>query len=376
MKKKMLYLSTYDPTLPGTGCGVRGIIFVDFLAKRYDLHLLFMEGFGHSPERTPIALAPRIPKEILSVTKIRYTDFEYFIFSRILYKEAKKLLEKEKFDLIFADFEKSGMYAYLLSRKYKIPFIYNSLNVEYLRYLEFARKDWRRYLFIPYVYFMEMLGCRGASLVATITEEDAHVFSRWISKDKLIVLPGGFDEKIYHPYYEKPPEAPPIILFIGNFNNPGNKEAVYLIKDKIIEEVASKHPEVIFQFVGANPPQDISHAHIKFTGFVEDILPYLRRANLVIVPVLKGGGMRIKTIEALASGKYVISTSKGAEGIHQKLSSLYVCSIEEFPQAISQALNKKKFIFPENYEKIKKEYSSQNILECLDSKIVQLFKEK
>jgi len=373
MKKRVLYLATYNPTLPGTGAGTRGIGFINFFAKKYDMRLFFMEGFGHSPEKTKIKTSPKIPKELCSITKIKYSDLGYFFFSMKLYRAVQRLMEKIKFDFIFADFEKAGIYAYLLSRKYKVPFIYNSHNVEYIRYIDFARNDPRRYFFVPYLYFIERLSCTKASLVAAITEEDAKVFRKWIDEEKLIVIPGGFDEKIFHPYYNEPKPDPPIILFVGNFNILGNREAVYLVRDRIVDKVVSKYPNVVFQFIGANPPRDVPHPNFKFTGFVEDLLPYLRRANLVIVPVIKGGGIRIKTIEALACGKYIVSTPKGVEGIHQKLSSLVICEIDQFAQVICEVLSKKKFIFREDYQMIKNEYSANSILEKLDCKIRKVF---
>jgi glycosyltransferase involved in cell wall biosynthesis len=50
-------------------------------------------------------------------------------------------------------------------------------------------------------------------------------------------------------------------------------------------------------------------------GTVPDMRPYFRRATLVVVPLLHGGGTRLKILEAGASGKAIVSTSVGAEGL-------------------------------------------------------------
>lgn len=368
-KKKMLYLCPGDLTLPGTGTGVSAMLRLNFFAKRYDTYLVHLGGFGRSPKKVKIKAVPKIPPELCHYVKIRYSDLGYFLFSWGLYLAAKRLMEEVKFDLIFADFEKAGLYAYLLSRKYKVPFVYISHNVEYQRYLDFARKEPRRYPLVPYIYFVERLACSKASLIATVSQEDRRVFEKWVSGEKLILLPGGFEEKVFHPYYDEPTCDPPIILLVGNFNTPGNKEAVYLVRERIVEKVVSKYPDAVFQFVGANPPADVSHPNFEFTGFVEDLLPYLRRANVVIVPVLLGAGIHIKTIEALACGKYVVSTPKGAEGIHQELHSLVICDIDQFAPAICEILNKKRFIHKEDYPILKDEYSSGSILGRFDGKI-------
>jgi len=72
---------------------------------------------------------------------------------------------------------------------------------------------------------------------------------------------------------------------------------------------------VKFQIFGENPPKNISHPNMQITGFASNLESYIRRANVVIVPIIKGGGMRMKIIESLACGKTVISTYKGASGI-------------------------------------------------------------
>ena len=368
-KKKMLYLCPGDLTLPGTGTGVSAMLRLSFFAKRYDTYLVHLGGFGRSPKKVKIKATPQIPPELCGYVKIEYSDSGYFLFSWKLYSAAKRLMEKVKFDFIFADFEKAGLYAYLLSRRYNVPFVYISHNVEYQRYLDFAKRDPKRYPLIPYIYLVERLACSKASLVATVSEEDRRVFEKWVSREELILVPGGFEEKVFHPYYDEPVGTPPIILFLGNFNTPGNKEAVYLVRERIVEKVVSKYPDAIFQFIGANPPTDVSHPNFEFTGFVEDLLPYMRRANVVIVPILIGAGIHIKTIEALACGKYVVSTPKGKEGIHQRLHSLVVCEIDQFAQAICEILRKKKFIYREDYQILKDEYSSNSILGRLDCRM-------
>jgi glycosyltransferase involved in cell wall biosynthesis len=51
------------------------------------------------------------------------------------------------------------------------------------------------------------------------------------------------------------------------------------------------------------------------TGAVDDVRPYLARAAVMVVPLLVGGGTRLKILEAMAAGRPVVSTSLGAEGL-------------------------------------------------------------
>ena len=54
---------------------------------------------------------------------------------------------------------------------------------------------------------------------------------------------------------------------------------------------------------------------VHVTGMVPDVRPYLERAVGTVVPLLSGGGTRLKILEAMAAGRAVLSTSIGAEGI-------------------------------------------------------------
>jgi glycosyltransferase involved in cell wall biosynthesis len=50
-------------------------------------------------------------------------------------------------------------------------------------------------------------------------------------------------------------------------------------------------------------------------GYVADPRPYLEETAVFIVPLLAGGGMRVKIVDAWIWGLPVVSTTVGAEGI-------------------------------------------------------------
>jgi glycosyltransferase involved in cell wall biosynthesis len=53
------------------------------------------------------------------------------------------------------------------------------------------------------------------------------------------------------------------------------------------------------------------HVH----GYVPDAQPFWRNAAALAVPLLSGGGVRVKILEAMAMGVPVISTTIGCEGL-------------------------------------------------------------
>jgi glycosyltransferase involved in cell wall biosynthesis len=70
-------------------------------------------------------------------------------------------------------------------------------------------------------------------------------------------------------------------------------------------------------FVGP-PPRDLARgappAGVRVTGFVDDLQPVYQSTAVFIVPLLVGGGVRLKILHALARGLAVVSTSAGVEG--------------------------------------------------------------
>ena len=81
-------------------------------------------------------------------------------------------------------------------------------------------------------------------------------------------------------------------------------------------------------------------------GYVEDVRDYLSIAAICICPILTGSGTRLKILEYLASGKAVVSTAKGAEGINiTNIKELMIVNQDsEFISSIDELLSNPKKI--------------------------------
>jgi glycosyltransferase involved in cell wall biosynthesis len=362
--KKVLYLATFDPTVSTTGTTTRGKLFLDFFSRHYEVHLVHLE------EKHPEGRDHDLVQRVEDIISIPYTALEYFIYSRKMLQAARAKLETGDFAFIFADFEKAGWYAYLLARQFGLPYVYNSHNVEYQRYLDFARRSVLRYPFVPYMYALERTAARNALLTVAISEQDAKAFRAWIPDERLMVLPGAFDEEQYNPFYEPVKTEKPVVLMVGNYSIPGNRDGVYTLYEKIIPEVVQQRPEVVFRCVGKGFPEDIQHPNLEAAGFVDDLREEYRRAALVIVPISIGGGIKIKAIEGLASGKQMIMTPKGAEGIQTNgLKNVTVTDLENFGACILTALEHPQLKTVDNWDKVRHGYGVRSQLEDLRQRI-------
>jgi glycosyltransferase involved in cell wall biosynthesis len=371
MKRNLLYIVNYDISLPLTGAPLRSREIIRFLSMSYKVHVVGMTGCSHPPGRLEEEFKDRSrykTDDLQLKVDVGFSKFGHFIFSRSIYHEAIKLMKMIRFDLIFADYLSSSVYGYLLSRRYNVPWIYSSHNVEHIRFFEFARDDFKRYFVVPYYYIVERLGAR-ADVVVVISEGDAKIFGKWVNSERLVVIPQGFDEKSYRPLYKQTSTDRPIILFYGNYNHLPNRQAAKIIYNQILPEVVRRVPGAVFRFVGASPPLEMKHPNLEILGFVEDLSKEVQQAKVVIAPIIQGGGMRTKIIESLACGKTVISTRKGAEGFSDEHSNLIIAEIENFPNSICSVLAADCCENRCDYEKLKNNFSWGAILPKMQKKI-------
>ena len=339
-KKKLLYLAVCDPDLQVTGATVRMGALITQLARIYEVTLVHMAGSGHRVE-PDIEERFRDHDNRLGVARrvrVEFSRMGYFLISPTLYRQADLLLKSQSFDYLLADYGLAAIYGKLLSARYGLPLIYSSHNIEYRMYLGLGRFDARRAVLAPYVYWAEKAACRAARLVVAISEHDRREYAKWIPSERIEVIPQGFDPAIEHPFYDPPPASPAVVLFVGSFRAEANRRAAREIVKEIAPKVLGARPDVKFQLVGADPPVDLRGPNVEVTGFVDDLAPYMRRANLVIAPMPMAHGMATKIVSALAFGKTVLTTTEGLGAIPLHYRQLAVAPLDGFADAIVELL--------------------------------------
>jgi glycosyltransferase involved in cell wall biosynthesis len=136
----------------------------------------------------------------------------------------------------------------------------------------------------------------------------------------------------------------PTLLFVGSFRHPPNVEAALRLGRRIFPIVRAACPEASLEIVGPSPPREVAalaSPAVRVTGQVPDVGPHLDAAGIVVVPLDRGGGMRVKVLEALAAGKAVVATSRAAEGIPASRDRLLVVadSDQEIARAVVRLLS-------------------------------------
>jgi glycosyltransferase involved in cell wall biosynthesis len=115
------------------------------------------------------------------------------------------------------------------------------------------------------------------------------------------------------------PEVPDRVVFVGSMDWLPNQDGVKYFVERVWPLVRRRRHGATFRVVGRNPPPEIRRLSgvdgVEVAGTVPDVRPYLDEAAVMAVPLLVGGGTRLKIFEAMAMGKAVVSTTVGAEGL-------------------------------------------------------------
>jgi polysaccharide biosynthesis protein PslH len=155
----------------------------------------------------------------------------------------------------------------------------------------------------------------GASCVS---ERDARALAAAGAASACVVR-NGVDLVRYA--FREEPSTEQRIFFVGDLSWPPNAEGIRWFCEEVWPLLARLSPsarvEILGRGAGArlstlmrNPP-----AGVAFLGEGDDTRPHWGRAAVAIVPLLEGGGTRLKILEAAACGVPVVSTAIGAEGL-------------------------------------------------------------
>jgi glycosyltransferase involved in cell wall biosynthesis len=165
-------------------------------------------------------------------------------------------------------------------------------------------------LYLPMSARQERKGINRADTVIAIQDEEKNYFQQLTNKPVFQV--GHILSTVCRYHY---PSTSSILFIAGKSRV--TTQAVNWILDHVFTCVRREIPDAVFTIAGrvggdfqSNPDQGVS-----IIGEVEEVEPLYRSHSVVINPVQFGGGLAIKSIEALAVGRPLVTTRAGARGL-------------------------------------------------------------
>lgn len=230
-------------------------------------------------------------------------------------------LAREQYDLLLCDFLlTAGVIPWDWPRP-KVLFTHNIEAVIWERHFRTSKNPvWKAVSYREYrsLERMERKYVSSADHVLAVSDNDRDFFLRYAPKGKMTVIPTGVDIDYFTPSNEEP--DPESIVFTGSMDWIANEDGIVFFIEKVLPLVRLQFPKAKLLVVGRRPSERMkkigaSAPGVEVTGTVDDIRPYLARGSVYVVPLLVGGGTRIKIFEAMAAGKAIVSTTIGAEGL-------------------------------------------------------------
>ena len=178
----------------------------------------------------------------------------------------------------------------------------SSIRSSYLSFLAKRLKD----------YELEMIGKVDA--IATLTDIDRDFFS---AKTDVAVKTFPIGINMDNEVIIKP-KNPPTLFHLGAMNWQPNEQAMRYFVNEVWPKTIGQTPQAKCTIAGREMPKDLlelSTEHLTIMDDVKDAHSFFMEHDIMVLPLLSGGGMRVKLLEAMAMGKVVISSSIGAEGV-------------------------------------------------------------
>lgn len=243
-------------------------------------------------------------------------------WSQPLLRAADRLLASENFDAIH--FNSVDAACFTLARRWPQLKVYDTHNCFSSIMEQAGLRSRSRLMRRIYLREAEQLRrlegaiCDRMNATLVCSEDDAARFLSLGRNERVTIVPNGVDTEFFG---EQPQvaEQPGALVFTGAMSYFPNDEAVRHFARAVMPRLADIDPPARLFVVGKNPSPAVAELHdgrsYVVTGEVDDVRPYLAQAQVVVVPLLTGGGTRLKILEAFAMGKAVVSTPRGAEGI-------------------------------------------------------------
>jgi polysaccharide biosynthesis protein PslH len=317
--KKVLAIAPY-PYLPYFSGGQK------FIAK-------FFEYLGNEVDLTVISVGENdfsLVKNYKIIPLLKKSFSRYYDLG--LVSKITELVKTKGYDTIVCEHPYLAWLAFRVRKKTGVKVIIHTHNIENQRFRSTGRWWW------PILKIYEKWCFKKADALFFISPEDKNfAITKWnIDKVKCIDLPFGIDidsspvnreicrEQICKKHNINSEEK--ILLFTGLLSYKSNLDALVNILEKInpilLQQKSFRYKILI---CGKGLPEYLNSLsayndkNVIYAGFVKDVETYCKAADLFLNPVLSGGGVKTKMVEAIANGTTAISTVTGASGIEKNV---------------------------------------------------------
>lgn len=249
-------------------------------------------------------------------------NLERFV-SKDFEKALIELLQQNDYDIIHVEGTFVAYYIDVIRKYSKAPVVLRAHNVEYLIWQRLAKNEQNP---LKKIYLTMLSGklkkfekkyFSKYDVIAGITKEDNQRLEELGVKTAKEFIPAGVELSRFtiDPHIKAKSHT---LFIISSLNWLPNLEGLEWFIKNVWPEAKKKNPLLELHIAGKDTPgsvQQLAGNGIFVHGYVADASIFMQHYDLMLVPLLSGGGMRLKIIEGMALGKCILTSSIGAEGI-------------------------------------------------------------
>lgn len=315
-------MSPFSPFPPYWGGGARIFNLVKHISRHCETTLIYndINQLMDAGEDDSVRI---IEEEGAVVKRIRPMGRLSQFFHPVLFFKLVSFLKNNRPDFVICEFLWPSVMMGLACKICGVPMVLDEHNVEHIRLKRMGRVSGASAKGLA-IFERFGIGLSAVTLCVSNSDKD-QLEALGIAQQKLFVLTNAVDMELFIGKESLRddtrrsigcPDGVPLILFHGKMDYSPNRDAIDIIINEIVPRLRSLIPDFRIVLAGSNPPRDVRFdKEIIVTGIYQDLPALLASCDVIICPLRIGGGTRIKIIEALFAGRWVVSTDIGAEGI-------------------------------------------------------------
>lgn len=281
----------------------------------------------------------------------------------------RQILSNETYDIIQVEGAYMGLYVPLIKRLTQSPVVLRSHNIEHQIWQRLAKgekhpiKRWYLSSLFPKIKRFELETAPLYRHILAISDSDAHVYHKMTPQTPVTTIAAGMLFTNETPIFTPTPTAQ--VCFIGSMEWMPNIEGLDWFFERVWPLVRAFEPQALCHLAGKGMAA-VEHKWksipgVTLHGQVPDASDFILKHGIFIVPLLSGGGMRLKMVEGMSLSRPIVSTTIGAEGIaYERNVDVYIA---DQPEAFANAIldlyhhpDKAQLMAQKAYQKAKKLY--------------------
>lgn len=320
---KCLFISKDIHNVSGSGVGAR--MHLSTIKKICGEENVFFIDLSTSAEPRKTTNYIAYGKYSSKIERIkRMMEGNIYLFSNKIIAEICDLIEEKKFDFVYIDDSYYGKLVSAIKNKFpQLPIIsfYHDVKASLFK-IWMKNCSWIDKQDFQLGLKQERQNAMLVDVNIVLNKAEDEIlfknYGKWADYYLPVCVPKMESELSFNPYNTDKKH----ILFVGTYYKP-NIDGIRWFYDNVFKEFSDQFDLWIVGKGLEKLKPDYLDENVHIEGFVNSLVPYYEYSDLVIAPLIDGGGMKIKTAEAFSFGKIFLGSEESLHGY-----------IEELPQSI------------------------------------------